>query len=56
MKAIITMLAVALSLAAAGSVEARRFKDLKKDFHEGYNPEGQVLDEAFRTGVDLGGR
>ena len=51
MSKIITLAAVALSLAIGGAAQAR---DLRKEFRTGFNPEGTVKSDSFRTGVDLG--
>ena len=51
MSKIITLAAVALSLAIGGAAQAR---DLGKEFRTGFNPEGTVKSDSFRTGVDLG--
>ena len=67
MSKIITLAAVALSLAIGGAAQAR---DLAKEFRTGFNPEsqrsvdirtgvdldGHVKPDSFRTGVDLGGQ
>ena len=53
MSKIITLAAVALSLAIGGAAQAR---DLGREFRTGFNPEGQRSTDSFRTGVDLDGQ
>ena len=47
MRVIVTLLVVAVSLAAVSAGQTRGLGHLKKDFREGYDPEGKNIEEPL---------